>query len=111
MKPCNLKRSNNKPPPAMGFKIEPPSDPNMASILIPDDAVKFMTLSCSFCGMGIEMTDDLLNELISSQQKKTIELLRERVQAHFDDIKTKQNVACIQCELIREPIQLNKPTE
>ena len=97
--------------PGQAANPQHPSDPNMGSILIPDENDIIQTLSCSFCGYGIEMTEDLLTEFIASQQKNVIALLRVRVQAHFAEMRSRQTSAGVQCQLIGQPIQWDEPTE
>ena len=87
------------------------SDRNIGSILIPDEGDKITKMYCSFCGLGIEMTDELLTDLIVSQNKQVMELLRKRINQHFAEAKSHQKEAHIQCELIGKPIEWNEPTE
>ena len=100
-----------KSAPPQTQNVEQPSDPNMGSILIPDEHAEITNIFCSFCGMGIEMTDELLNDLICAQQKNVMDLMRKRINAHFAERRSHQSVVGVQCQLVGKPIQWNKPTE
>ena len=117
MQPVHIQKVNSdntytvKTEPPQTQIVKHPSDPNIGSILIPDEGADITNMYCSFCGMGIEMTDDLLNDLIVAQNKQVMELLRQRINAHFAEARKNQKIVGVQCELVGKPIKRNKPTE
>ena len=58
------------------------------------------TIMCSNCNIILELTDDILHEMILSNSQRFDKLMLNKVKEHFDALKRESRTKGIQCEII-----------